>query len=153
MPFFYDCSQNAQTANATPNTETPHLQGTAGATVGYTIVNVMINPKNFTTVGAGNMRITTGGADTAGGAFTPNKRNPNNPAASSTWVTNPTTGGSPVIRGQASFAQSGGGVPWQALSPDAGIGVLATAKGDVRSVASTASAQFDFTFEFCESGI
>lgn len=153
MPFFYDLSLSASSSGST-NTEVDHILGIAGATQGYGVVEVRGCIRTGTTVGAGALRLKTGGTSAAGTAATLNKRDPSNPSSGSSWTTAITAAGSPVVRASVGLSQVGNDGWWCAPSPDAAIGVApgTSNKGELFSICNTASQGIDMTIAIQERG-
>lgn len=151
MPFFYDAIASV-TTNGTPSTESTHLLGISAALQGFKVQSAYAGAVAGTTVGGGSIILKTGGTSTAGGAYTPNKKHPNSPAAGSTWSTAPTSSGSPLPRMSVGFSQTGGQGGWIALNPDDAIIMLpaVTNKFEVASTAVTASQAIKIALEFSE---
>jgi hypothetical protein len=160
MPFFYDLMYEAtQTAAATPQTQFAGKQVAAGATLG--LYGVMCAARSLT-AGGGTLQTNTntaGGTVFSGGtAKTPTKKNPNLPAANSTWVTGATAitaGTTLLVRNAVGFAQTGGTGGLQPIMQQAAIqvdGGTTPNPVDIEfvSLTSTSGVVFDITLEIGE---
>ena len=153
MGLYYDLSLSANSSGST-NTEVDHILGIAGATQGFGVIEVYGSVRTGTTVGAGALRLKTGGTSSAGAAATMNKRNPTNPSTGSSWSTAITSGGSPVVRLNIGLSQVGGAGGWVALTEEAAIGVAPGTgnKVELFSIFNTATQGLDMSIAIAERG-
>lgn len=151
MPFAYDMNLSAN-SNGVANTETDHMLGIAGATQGYAVDAIFGNIRTGVTVGAAALRFKTGGTSAAGTAATANKRDANSPATGSSWTTAITAAGSPVVRISVGLSQTGLQNGWVARDDYHKIRVApgVSNKGELFSIANTATQGIDTTVEFME---
>jgi len=156
MPFYYDVA-NTVTANGTANTETDHLRLlTVANQTTARMVGMLLALHQSTAVGAGRLRLKTmGTASTVGTSATPNKRHPDNPAASTTAFTGPTVGSTPAIRASVGGSVLGGTGGWAAFDGDHAVDLKpnggANGNADIISICQIVSASLDYTLEFSES--
>ena len=154
MPFYYDVNF-AATSNGSANTESDHLRFlTVANQESARIVGIYGAPRS-TTAGGLILRVKTFGTPSSvGSAATIGKRDPNNPAASTTVFTGPTAGSTPLVRLGISVAQTGGGGAWTALEPSHAFQLLpnggTSGNLDVFSIAPSTSQNFDLSVEFAE---
>lgn len=154
MPFYYDVNQ-AVTSNGTAGVETDHLRTLTVANQGICRVMSLYGAARFGTAGGAQLRLKTfATASTVGSGVTPGKRNPNSPAASTTFFSGPTAGATPTVHMTVGVAQTGGTGGWMALEPDHALQLLpnggANGNADIYSIANAASVTLDFTVEFAE---
>lgn len=107
------------------------------------------------TAGGGSLRLKTYSvASTVGQQQTPQPRNPNNPAASTTAFQAPTAGTFKALRVSIGLAQTGGMGGWVNLEAPAAIQLLANGgangNADMVSIFNAASVVFDATMEIAE---
>lgn len=154
MPFYYDVNV-ATTTNGTAATENDEIRALTVANQSIARLMALYGASRFGTAGGALLRVKTfGTASTVGSGKTPGKRNPNAPAASTTFFTGPTAGATPVVRMSVGVAQAGGMGGWMALEPDHALALLpnggANGNADVFSIANATSVTLDFTLEIAE---
>lgn len=127
MPFYYDYTKEF-TTNGTTQTLSTHLRAlTVANQESATVVGLYANGRHGTAGGGVAMLIRPGAAGTGGTAVTENKRNPNSPAASTTFLDDATAitpGTGPITQVTVGFAQTGGNNGWVALEKDHGLKLL-----------------------------
>jgi hypothetical protein len=164
MPFYYTVSRTpgtpgtACTSNGSANTLSTHFKGlTAANGLSLRIMGLFASAR-FGTAGGGSLYVIRPGAAGSGGtATTPEKKNPNNPAATSTWVADDTAitaGTTPKQQLSVGVAQTGGQGGWVALEEDDAIALAVAAASTGLEVASkfnASSVLFDPTIDIKES--
>lgn len=144
MPFYFDVglaagsTNQSYTTNGAGNTETDHILGIAAATFGFSLAELIANAINFATVGGWGVRVKTAGTSAAGTAATASKRNPNGPAANSTWSTGITAAGTPLTRLAVGAPQTGG----------QGVDIAPVADAAVQCAAGTGNKMEFFSIAF-----
>ena len=165
MPFYYSVVKgpvatvgNAITSNGSGNTLSSHFKGVTVANQQTLRIMGLYGSARFGTAGGGSLYVVRPGtAGTGGTAITAQKRNPNAPVASGTWVddqTAITAGINPVQQLSVGVAQTGGQGGWVALEVDHGIALLPSAGSaglEIASKFNAASVTFDAAIEVCEN--
>lgn len=164
MPFYYTVSRTpgtpgtACTSNGSGNTLSTHFKGiTVANGLSLRIMGLFASARFGTAGGGSLLLIRPGAAGTGGTATTPEKKNPNFPAATSTWVADDsaiTPGATPKQQLAVGVAQTGGQGGWVALEEDnaPNLPVSAASTGlEVASKFNAASVLFDPTIDIKES--
>jgi hypothetical protein len=165
MPFYYDVKKTpgtpgtAVTSNGSGNTLSTHFRAATVANQKSSRIMGLYGSARFGTAGGGSLYVVRPGAAGSGGtANTPAKRNPDNPAADTTWFDDATTitpGTSPIQQLSVGVAQTGGQGGWVALEVDHGLLMKpnAGANGtlEVASKFNAAAVTFDALIEFQEN--
>jgi hypothetical protein len=147
------------TSNGSANTKSTHLRALTIANQMSTRISLISASARFGTAGGSMLAAIRGGAAGTGGtANTPNKKNPNDRAADSTWFddgTAITAGTTPVQQATVGFAQTGGQGGWVGLEIDDMLLLLANAGAngnlEFASFCNTAAVVFDATIGFQEN--
>lgn len=160
MPF-YDINR-AETSNATGGNESTHFAGKSGATAETATITGFFAAARMNSAGGGIFRAktnTAGGTVFSGGtAITPTPKNPRQPAAQTTWVSDAsaiTAGTTLVQRVSAGFAQTGGMGGHVPVVLPAGLQLLSGATPnpvdiEFTSITNGNATLFDATIEFIE---
>jgi len=152
--FYYDVNA-AQTSNGSANTENQSARLLTVANQRTCAIMGMYVSARMTSAGGLVARLKTmGTAGTAGSAYTPGKRDPDAPAASTTAFTAHTVGSTPTVRQVVGVAAQGGFGGWFAatleqaviLKPNGG----ANGNAEITNLAGLASVLFDLALEFAE---
>lgn len=152
MPFYFAVSLQGITAGTS---QTDQLQLLTGSQKRACRVTGVYGAADNTTVGGIAVRGGRfGTASTSGSAVTPQKRDPDGPAAGTGANSLPTAGSTFTQQLAASVSQTGGGQPWFAIEPDAAVTLDpdggANGNMDFYTLASAASMALDLTVEFNE---
>lgn len=152
--FYYDVNA-AQTSNATPSTENQSARFLTVANQRTCKITELYVAGRHTAAGSVLIRLKTATTPgTAGGAYTPGKRDPDNPAAATTVFTAHTVGTTLVVRQIVGCSGQGGFGGWIAgddeqaltLKPNGG----ANGNAEITNVAGVASVLFDLNVLFGE---
>lgn len=158
MPFYYDVNR-ALTSNGSGNTESEHFRLQTIANQETFRLCSLYGAARFGTAGGAQIRLKTWTTIGSGGTSqTPGKRNPNNPAATTTVFNDATAltpgTGTATTRVTVGMAQTGGMGGWVALEPSHALALLAngggTGNAEVYSICNGTSVTFDCTMEFAE---
>lgn len=157
MPMYYDIVTNITTnASGGSVSTSPHVRMLTGTGVSAAIKGVYAGARS-STAGGGLIQLFIAGTamSSMGTTYTPNKKNPQQPAALTSAATATTcTGATSTKRLSVGFAQTGGMGGWVAIEPDAAIllqpGGSAAGNLEFESLANAASVLADLTIEFSE---
>jgi hypothetical protein len=163
MPFYFGVGTAAppadDTTNSAASTDTDHLRIAAASTGSGCFINALYiwgrasAASNISNIAVKILRMSA--ASTAGTAYTPQKRNTNQPAAASTFNTAPTVGTKSTTPDVEIGCLSAGAAYWMPYDPDAAVylasgGAGVAANADVFSQGSAASLPFRYWLEFYE---
>jgi len=152
--FYYDVNA-VQVSNATPNTENQSARLLTVANQRTCAIMGMYVSARETGAGGLVIRLNTMATPgTVGAAYTPGKRDPDAPAASTTAFTAHTVGATPKTRIHVGCAAQGGFGGWFAATPEQSIILKpnggANGNAEITNLAGVTAVDFDLSLEFAE---
>lgn len=152
--YYYDVNA-AQTSNGTANTENQSARLLTVANQRTCAIMGLYVSARMSSAGGLIIRLNTmGTAGTSGSAYTPGKRDPDAPAASTTVFTAHTVGSTPKTRQIVGCAAQGGFGGWFAATPEQSVILKpnggANGNAEITNICGLVSANFDLNLEFAE---
>lgn len=158
MPYYYSLSRPI-TTNGTTQTRSPHLRILSVANQRLARLVQLLVKFRHATAGGGLLQIERGSGTAASGgtSVTPDKRSPDNPAASTTAFhdgTAITSNTTLAVQQTAGGAQTGGTGGWTATEPDDAVQLSPNGgnngNAEISSIAVGTSVPGTYTLEFNE---
>lgn len=152
--FYYDANV-PQTSNVTPGTENQSGRFLTVANQRTAAIMGLYLAGRMNSAGGVILRLKTmATAGTVGAAQTPGKRDPDAPAAATTFFTAHTVGATPVVRQMVGASAQGGFGGWFAATPEQSLilkpNAGANGNAEVTNVSGGISTNFDWSVELAE---